>query len=42
MESFQEIKDGAANAKCLGVPRPHGEGIPVIDACDTVGGGRLY
>ena len=39
---FQELKDKIADAKCLGVPRLHGEIILVSDACDTGGGGSLY
>ena len=39
---FQVLKEKLANAKCLGVPRPHGEIIVVSDAWDIGGGGSLY
>ena len=36
---FDQLKDKVANAKCLGVPRAHGEILLVTDA-SNVGGGR--
>ena len=41
-QAFEELKDKVANTKCLGVPRAQGEIIPVTDACNVGGGGRLF
>ena len=39
---FQQLKKKFSSTNCLGVPRPKGEIILVIDACDVGGGGTLY
>ena len=41
-QAFDELKDKAANAKCLGVPRAQGEIILVTDASNVGGGGTLF
>ena len=32
---FQELKKKISSTNCLGVPRPKGDIIPIIDACDA-------
>ena len=41
-QAFDELKDKAANAKCLGVPRAQGEIILVTDASNVGGCGTLF
>ena len=41
-EAFDELKDTAANAKCLGVPRAQEEILLVTDASNVGGGGPLF
>ena len=40
-QAFDGLKDKVANAKCLGMPRAHGEIILVTDASNVGGGGKL-
>ena len=41
-QAFDELKDNATNAKCLGVPRAQGEMILVTDASNVGGAGTLF
>ena len=41
-QAFDDLKDKAANAKCLGMPKAQGEILLLTDASNVGGGGALF